>query len=544
MGMGLFFYPRGGSAQVAGYLSRALEDQGRSVTLLSGSLGPAGALGNAVTIFRGIDVVPAFYDDAVDRWQRGEDPMDAPFPMQPSFEARTGVPDRAFPWVAPAQGRRMTSAWARLIAGSAGFAKAEVLHLHHLTPIHDAVASVLPGIPVVTHLHGTEMKMLDALSRPAAPETAARTGTGGIRGPHAHWWTSRMRRAAHRAVATITISPYERDQAVRLLGLDPASVHCLPNGVDVERFTARRPTEAARLDLWLRFLVQDPKGWDAATCAPGSVRYAEAEVVHAFVHPETGSSLPVLMYVGRFLDFKRVPLLVRAYARARARMTVPVPLVIWGGMPGEWEGEHPHDVVRREGIDGVFFSGWRGHDELPLGLNCADCFVAPSTNEPFGLVYLEAMACGLPVIATASGGPPSFVNVVRDEPDGWLVPPDDEIALADAILTAVEDEPTRADRGSNAARHARELHSWESVTSRLGSLYDACSGREPRTTIPSPVDRQATKPRRPSATKRAGDPSIEAGVQPIETAPSSASGNPGFQATSHEWPSGSWKTPE
>ena len=122
-------------------------------------------------------------------------------------------------------------------------------------------------------------------------------------------------------------------------------------------------------------------------------------------------------------------------------MSVPAPLVIWGGWPGEWEGEHPHTVVTREHIDGVFFDGWRDHDELPLGLSCADCFVAPSTDEPFGLVYLEAMACELPVIGTLSGGPPSFINVTPGEPDGWLVPPDDETALANAMVTAIDDEP-------------------------------------------------------------------------------------------------------
>ena len=123
-------------------------------------------------------------------------------------------------------------------------------------------------------------------------------------------------------------------------------------------------------------------------------------MLDAFFDPASGAPRPVLMFVGRFLGFKRVPLLIRAYARARARMAVPVPLVIWGGMPGEWEGEHPHTVATREGVDGVFFTGWRGHDDLPLGLSCADTFVAPSTDEPFGLVYLEAMACELPVIGT------------------------------------------------------------------------------------------------------------------------------------------------
>ncbi|HEY3613979.1 MAG TPA: glycosyltransferase family 4 protein, partial [Gaiellales bacterium] len=185
---------------------------------------------------------------------------------------------------------------------------------------------------------------------------------------------------------------------------------------------------------------------------------------------------PVLLYVGRFLDFKRVPLLVRAYAQARERMTVPAPLVIWGGATGEWEGEHPHTVSVREGVEGVFFAGWRGHDDLPLGLASADCFVAPSTAEPFGLVYLEAMACGLPVIGTQSGGPPSFINVVPGEPDGWLVPPDDCDALAAAIVRAVDDPGLRRQYGANGARHVRERFSWDGLAGRFMDLYEQVRG--------------------------------------------------------------------
>jgi glycosyltransferase involved in cell wall biosynthesis len=178
------------------------------------------------------------------------------------------------------------------------------------------------------------------------------------------------------------------------------------------------------------------------------------------------------MYVGRFLAFKRVPMLVRAYARARERMSVPAPLVIWGGFPGEWEGEHAHTVVTREHIEGVFFDGWRDHDQLPLGLSCADCFVAPSTDEPFGLVYLEAMACELPVIGTLSGGPPSFINTTPHEPDGWLVPADDEAALAAAMVTAINDKAERTRRGINAHRHARQNYSWRRVASQVVELYN------------------------------------------------------------------------
>ena len=464
--MGLLFYPRGGSALVAAYLSRALAGQGWHVTLACGSLGAAGAHGNAARFFVGIDTVPAGYDDALARWELGEDPMDAPFPMHPSYEERDGAPDRSFSRVSPEQGARMVAAWAGLIAGSAELRRARIFHLHHLTPIHEAAAIVLPDVPIVTHLHGTELKMLDAIER----ETP---GVG--QGPHGRSWAARMGETARRADGTIVISPHQHDEAVRLLGLDPATVHLLPDGVDIERFAVRRADDQERRVRWLEWLTRDPQGWDEASRTPGSVRYTEDEVVQAFFDPSTGESLPVLIFVGRFLAFKRVPLLLRAYARARARMAVPSPLVIWGGAPGEWEGEHPHTVATRADLSGVFFAGWRGHDDLPLGLACADCFVAPSTDEPFGLVYLEAMACGLPVIGTLSGGPPSFVNVVPGEPDGWLVAPDDEEALATAIVHALESGAERNRRGENAARHVRDSYSWNGLAGRFARLYEDLS---------------------------------------------------------------------
>ena len=93
-----------------------------------------------------------------------------------------------------------------------------------------------------------------------------------VDGPHADWWEGRMRAAAQRAAATIVISPFEHERAVRLLGLDPDTVHCLPNGVDIDRFTPYRPSDAERRALWLRWLVHDAQGWDETTASPGSVR--------------------------------------------------------------------------------------------------------------------------------------------------------------------------------------------------------------------------------------------------------------------------------
>lgn len=470
--MALLFYPRGGSAQVAAYLSRALAARGCEVHLATGSLGDPGDRGHAATFFDGIEHVHAFaFDDAIAAWHAdpaGADPMDAPLPLHPSFEDRAGVPDRIFTDVSPQQHQHAITAWADHMRASE-FARCDVLHLHHISYLQAAAKIAAPDVPIVTHLHGTDLKLLDAIER-GVPGVADR--------PHAEFVATMLRDAAAASTATICISPHDRDEAIRLLGLDPATIHVLPNGVDTDRFTPdlAAPDADHLRARWLRWLVDDAQGWDSTAAEPGSIRY-EPSVVDSFVDPDTGVAAPVLLYVGRFLGFKRVPLLVRAYARARESFERPAPLVVWGGAPGEFEGEHPHDVARSLGITGdggdadVYFVGWRGHDELPAGLSSSAALVAPSVNEPFGQVYLEAMACGIPVVGTTTGGPPSFVNVDAARPDGWLVAPDDEAALAEAMVELVNDPDERERRGANALAHVRAGYAWSALAQRFLDVY-------------------------------------------------------------------------
>ena len=462
--MCMAFYPRGGSAQVARYLVRALEAGGHwHPRLATGSLGDPGDHGHAGTFYAGIDLAPASYDDAVERWTSGSDPMDAPFPMHASFEPREGVPDRVVTSLHPAQGEHAADAWATHLRTHATLIDADVAHVHHLTPLHEAVRVVAPDLPIVTHLHGTELKLLEAIDRGAL---------AGADGLHGGWWRERMGAWARASSRIVVVSPADRTRAIDLLDLDETLVQQVPNGVDIARFTPRDLSQDERLAHWHEWLVADPQGWMESDPSPGSISYTASDL-HAF------ADSPVLLYVGRFLGFKRVPLLIRAYARARSEHGVRAPLVIWGGAPGEFEGEHPHSVAQQLGAEGVFFAGWRGHDDLPLGLGCADVLVAPSTDEPFGQVYLEAMACGLPVIGTQSGGPPSFVNVERDALDGWLVPPDDEAALARAIADSVLHEDVRRARGANGLAHARSGYAWGRLAKRFGAIYDAAADSGP-----------------------------------------------------------------
>jgi glycosyltransferase involved in cell wall biosynthesis len=238
-----------------------------------------------------------------------------------------------------------------------------------------------------------------------------------------------------------------------------------PNGFDPQIFDRRPRTGDDRVALWREWLVDDPRGWGPDDQEPGSVAYEEDDLA-AF-----GDDATVLLYVGRFTEAKRVPNLVRAFARARDRFDRPASLVVWGGHPGEWEGRHPVTVAREEGEDGIFFTGWRGHDDLPAGLALSDVLVLASVDDGYPQTPLEAMAVGLPVVASRSGGLPTIVNTDPARPTGWLVPPDDVDGLADTLVQVVNRPAERAARAANARAHARAVLSWDGLVPRFVAVY-------------------------------------------------------------------------
>jgi glycosyltransferase involved in cell wall biosynthesis len=452
--MALLFFPRGGSSQVARYLARSLPEWGWETTIAAGSLGPPGEPSNAETFFAGVDVRPLAYDAAL----AAADPLAADPPFHPSFEDRPGAPDRVFASLDDVAFERQVTAWRRHLA-EAGAADADLLHLHHLTPINEAAQRDFPEIPRVGHLHGTELLMLRAIEerRPAGWE-------------HAERWAARMREWAAACERLLVLSLDAVRRVPEELGVDPDRVVWAPNGFDPEGFERRPLAPDERLAHWRRWLVEEPRGWDRSG-VPGSVRYTDVDL-----EPFRAGGA-VLLYVGRFTDVKRVPLLIRAHARARERFERPAPLVLLGGFPGEWEGEHPLDVVRATGDPDVFLAGWYGHEDLPDGLNAADLLVLPSVHEQFGAVIVEAMACGLPAIAVDAHGPG---EIIEPGDTGWLVPPDDEQAMADALVEAVNDGRERRRRGERAHEVGRGRYSWPALAGGLARIYDeVAAGRPP-----------------------------------------------------------------
>jgi glycosyltransferase involved in cell wall biosynthesis len=363
---------------------------------------------------------------------------------------------------------RLVAAWTAALA-RAGAARADLLHLHHLTPAHEAALRAFPWVPIVGQLHGTELAFLHRLR--AGPPPAWR---------HARAWEERMCRWVS-GCARLIVPPGAEAEVAALLGLERSRLHGLPSGVELERFRPRPLTGEARQAFWRRWLVDDPQGWDEHG-APGGVSYRDDDLA-AF------NSEPVILFLGRFTAVKRLPVLIEAHQHAQARLGRELPLVLVGGHPGEWEGEHPLRTVRRLNARNVFLAGWRPHDQLPEALNAADLLVLPSVAEAFGLAVIEAMACGLPVIACNAHGP---AEIVGDGESGWLVPPDDEQALAAALAHAVTDPGERRRRGEHAATDAREHFGWQTIAARIAALYEQVVAEHPRQSDTSIVARRGS----------------------------------------------------
>ncbi len=450
----LFFFPRGGSAQVARELARALPGAGWQTTLAAGSLGSPGELTNAGGFFAGLEVEPLDYSPALEL----ADPLAAPVPFPPSYEDRPGAPDRVFAAVDDAAFERLVDAWIGVL-GRAGAGETDLLHLHHLTPANEAAGRAFASLPRLGQLHGTELALLRAIQAGGPP---------GWR--YASRWAARLRRWAQEC-ALLVVPPSAEVEAALLLGLERGRFRSLPSGVELERFTARPLAREERFAFWRRWLVEQPQGWDESG-RPGSVAYSEQDLA-----PFRAGG-PVFLYVGRYTAVKRLPLLIAAHARALERLGSPLPLVLVGGHPGEWEGEHPLATARRLGNRQVFLAGWRAHEQLPRALNAADLLVLPSVAEAFGLVLVEAMACGLPVIACRTHGP---AEIVADGKTGWLIPPDDQDSLTDALVAAATDHQQRLARGRRAHAESRH-HGWPVTIRRLTLLYDELAALAPRHT--------------------------------------------------------------
>ena len=175
---------------------------------------------------------------------------------------------------------------------------------------------------------------------------------------------------------------------------------------------------------------------------------------------------------GRYTEVKRIPLLIRAHARARERFEQPAPLVLLGGFPGEWEGEHPLDGRARDRRPGRVprrlarprRPARRAQRGRPAG-------AAVGARAVRRRCSWRRWRAGCRRWRWTPTGP---AEIVDDGETGWLVPPDDEEALAEALVEAVNDDDERRRRGERglrggarrATRGRRWRAAWRTSTTR------------------------------------------------------------------------------
>lgn len=301
--------------------------------------------------------------------------------------------------------------------------------------IRTRVAAGRPRIPLLDFAHGTELKMYVQEQRGDNPAEFPWRFLPFIRDEKIFDWSAGPE---HGVDVVAAISSEQIDAFSSVFPEFPRERIVLShNGYNQQVFHPAPETYDDRAQVLAGFRTQPPPGG----------RTPEA------VAPEGGFD-GVVAFVGKFADWKRLDALLRAaaiYERGGRRVLT----LVAGSGPVE-EQVRMHELAAELGLERTYFLGPRPQNELATIFACADVGVFPSYREPFGLVFLECMACGTPVIGADSGGPRDFVT---DEV-GVLVPEtDDRQVLAESLAAAVTrsfDEGWKQDRGTAAARYARD----------------------------------------------------------------------------------------
>jgi len=231
----------------------------------------------------------------------------------------------------------------------------------------------------------------------------------------------------------------EKDQLESLYGAEPGKIEIIPPGVDLSRFYPIPPDEAKE-----------------------------------FVGIPLDERM--LLFVGRIEPLKGIRTLLRAicYLREKEGGEKNLCLAVIGGDLENHDGKESEEMsllnqLRDEyGLqDMVTFLGKQSQDSLPYYYSAAELVIMPSHYESFGMVALEAMACGTPVIASLVGG---LIHLVEDGVTGYHVPVDDPAALSERISGLLQDKALRYRMGHDAFAFAKKF-GWENITERMIQFY-------------------------------------------------------------------------
>lgn len=244
----------------------------------------------------------------------------------------------------------------------------------------------------------------------------------------------------------IAANPEERQAIIEQLGTPPDRVWTVPPGVDADHF---RPLD--RLGARARLGIPPDR--------------------------------PTALFVGRIDPVKGIDVLLQAWKRVSEQLADRRPLLMFlgGTLVGDersprYDADLARVVAEAQALglgESVRFLGSRPREELPFYYNAADVCLIPSHYESFGLVAVEAMACGTPVVASQVGG---LRFSVEHEVSGLHVPPNDPLALAQAVVRVLTEHHLRS-RLQVGARQAALRYSWDRVTTVVARVYEHVTGR-------------------------------------------------------------------
>lgn len=232
----------------------------------------------------------------------------------------------------------------------------------------------------------------------------------------------------------------------------------------------------------LRFLYKAPSD-KLVTIPPG------VDVSHFYPIPADEAKLYVglkpddrmVLFVGRIEPLKGVDTLIQAMSCLQLKESQRVHLAIIGGDPSASPREMSAEMARLQKLcddlsveQTVVFLGKRDQDRLPYYYSAAELLVMPSHYESFGMVALEAMACGTPVIASEVGG---LAYLVRDGETGFTIPDQEPEALCEKMSWLLNDHDLRKQMSERAVEYAQD-YAWEKIAKQIIGVYEGLVEKE------------------------------------------------------------------
>jgi D-inositol-3-phosphate glycosyltransferase len=305
--------------------------------------------------------------------------------------------------------------------------KYDLIHSHYWMSgiAAGALSDLWPGTPILQMFH-----TLGEMKNRVARSDEEREGNYRLDGE---------RQVLRRADRVIAATLAERAQLEWLYKADASKIAIIPPGVDTCHFYPI-PVDEARQFIGLR--------------------------------PEDR----MILFVGRIEPLKGLDTLIRAVASLRpSDCCEPVHLAVIGGDPDASPEDMTAEMARIQQlcdelcmVKMVAFLGKRGQDTLPYYYSAAEVLVMPSHYESFGMVALEAMACGTPVIASQVGG---LAFLVQDGVTGYTVPADDPDVLCEKLTLILVNKSLRRRLGDAAAEYAQN-YDWEKIAQQILRIYE------------------------------------------------------------------------